>query len=45
MARGSTMIEALYYKPEGSRPDGVKDYFFNLPNIFSRTKPWGLLIL
>jgi hypothetical protein len=45
-ARGSLVVEALCYKSEGarSRPDEVND-IFNLPNSFSRSRPWGLLNL
>jgi hypothetical protein len=41
------MVKALCYKPEGRRfvrPDEV-NFFFNLPNTSSCTRPWRLLSL
>jgi hypothetical protein len=46
-ARGSVVVEAVWYKPEGcgfeTRWGWMK--FLNLPNPSGRTRPWGLLSL
>jgi hypothetical protein len=46
-ARGSVVVKALCYKPEGRGFDtlGGELIFFNLPNLSSRTSPWSLLNL
>jgi hypothetical protein len=45
-ARGSVVVKALCYKPEGRgfEPHDVNT-FFNLPNPSSRTRPWVSLSL
>jgi hypothetical protein len=42
-ARGSVVVKALCYKPEGRRFDSRWGEFLNLPNPSGRTRPWGLL--
>jgi hypothetical protein len=44
-ARGSVVVKALCYKPEGRGFDSRGGEFFNLPNLPGRTRPWGLLSL
>jgi hypothetical protein len=44
-ARGSVVVEALCYKPEGRGIDTRWGEFLNLPNPSVRTRPWGLLSL
>jgi hypothetical protein len=44
-ARGSVVVKALCYKPEGRGFDTRRSDFLNLPNPSGRTKPWGLLSL
>jgi hypothetical protein len=44
-ARGSIVVKALCYKPEGRGFDTRQGEFLNLPNPSGRTRPWGLLIL
>jgi hypothetical protein len=44
-ARGSVVVKALCYKPEGRGFDTRWGEFSNLPNHSGRTKPWGLLSL
>jgi hypothetical protein len=39
-ARGSVMVKALCYKPEGRGFDTRWDGFLNLPNPSGRTRPW-----
>jgi hypothetical protein len=41
--RGSVVVKALYYKPEGRGFDTRWGDFLNLLNPYSRTRPWGLL--
>jgi hypothetical protein len=41
--RGSVMVKALSYKPEGRGFDTRRGEFLNLPNPSSGTRPWGLL--
>jgi hypothetical protein len=43
--RGSVVVEALCYKPEGRGFDTRRGEFLNLPNPSGRTGPWGLLSL
>jgi hypothetical protein len=43
--RGSVVVKALCYKPEGRGFDTRRCDFLNLPNPFGHTKPWGLLSL
>jgi hypothetical protein len=43
--RGSVVVKALRYKPEGRGFDTRWGEFLNLPNPSGRTKPWGLLSL
>jgi hypothetical protein len=47
LARGSVVVKALCYKPEGRGFDtrGGDFFFFNLPNPSCRTRPWSLLSL
>jgi hypothetical protein len=40
-ARGSQMVKALSYKPEGRGFETRWDEILNLPNPFGRTRPWG----
>jgi hypothetical protein len=42
--RGSVVVKALCYKPEGIRFETLlgECIFFNLPNLSGRTRPWGL---
>jgi hypothetical protein len=42
-ARGSVVVKALCYKPEGRGFDTQWGNFLNLPNHSGRTRPWGLL--
>jgi hypothetical protein len=42
-ARGSVIVKALRYKPEGRGFDTRWSEFFNLPNPSGRTRPWDLL--
>jgi hypothetical protein len=42
--RGSVVVKALCYKPEGRGFD-TRCEFLNLPNLSGRTRPWGLLSL
>jgi hypothetical protein len=44
-ARGSVVVKALCYKPEGRGFDTRWGEFLNLLNPFVRTRPWGLLNL
>jgi hypothetical protein len=44
-ARGSVVVKALCYKPEGRGFDTRLGEFLNLPNPSGRTMPWGLLSL
>jgi hypothetical protein len=44
-ARGSAVVKALCYKPEGRGFETKLGEFLNLPNPSSRTRPWGLLSL
>jgi hypothetical protein len=44
-ARGSVVLMALGYKPEGHRYETRKGEILNLPNPSGRTRPWGLLSL
>jgi hypothetical protein len=44
-ARGSVVVKALCYKPEGRGFDTRWGEFLNLPNPPGRTRPWGLLSL
>jgi hypothetical protein len=44
-ARGSVVVEALCYKPEGLGFDTRSDEFLNLLNLSGRTRAWGLLSL
>jgi hypothetical protein len=41
-ARGSVVVKALCYKPEGRRFDTRWGEFLNLPNPSGHTRPWGL---
>jgi hypothetical protein len=46
--RGSVVVKALCYKPEGHKFEtrwGERFFYFNLPNPSCRTRPWGLLSL
>jgi hypothetical protein len=43
VARGSVVVKALCYKPEGHGFDTRAGEFLNLPNPSGRTRPWGLL--
>jgi hypothetical protein len=40
-ARGSVVVKALCYKPEGHEFDIRWGKFLNLPNPSGRTRPWG----
>jgi hypothetical protein len=44
-ARGSVVVKALSYKPEGRGFDSRLGKFLNLPNLSGRTRPWDLLSL
>jgi hypothetical protein len=44
-ARGSLVVKALGYKPEGRGFETRLDEIFNLPNPSGRTRPWSLLSL
>jgi hypothetical protein len=44
-ARGSLMVKALSFKPEGRGFETRWGEILNLPNPSGRTGPWGLLIL
>jgi hypothetical protein len=44
-ARGSIVVKALCYKPEGHGFDTRWGDFLNLSNLSGRTRPWGLLSL
>jgi hypothetical protein len=44
-ARGSVMVKALFYKPEGRGFDIWWGEFLDLPNLSDRTKSWGSLSL
>jgi hypothetical protein len=44
-ARGSLLVKALGYKPEGRGFETRLDEILNLPNPSGRARPWGLLIL
>jgi hypothetical protein len=44
-ARGSVVVKALCYKPEGRGFDTRWGDFLNLSNPSGRTRPWGLLSL
>jgi hypothetical protein len=44
-ARGSIVIKALRYKPEGRGFDTQWSDFLNLPDPSGRTNPWSLLSL
>jgi hypothetical protein len=43
--RGSVVVKALCYKPEGRGFDSQWGEFLNLLNLSGRTMPWGLLSL
>jgi hypothetical protein len=43
--RGSVVIKALCYKPEGLGAETRWGEFLNLPNPSGRSSPWGLLSL
>jgi hypothetical protein len=43
--RGSVVVKALCYKPEGRGLDTRCGDFLNLPNPSGRARPWGLLSL
>jgi hypothetical protein len=45
--RGSVVVKALCYKPEGCGFENheVDDFFFNLSNPSGRTRAWSLLNL
>jgi hypothetical protein len=43
--RGSLVVKALCYKPEGRGFDVRCGVFLNLPNPSGRTRPWGLVSL
>jgi hypothetical protein len=43
--RGSVVVKALCYKPEGRGFDTRLDKFLNLPNPSGHPRPWGLLSL
>jgi hypothetical protein len=45
LIRGSVVVEALCYKPDGRGFDFRWGEFLNLPNPSCRTRPWGLLSL
>jgi hypothetical protein len=42
-ARGSVVVKALCYKPEGRGSDSRWREFLNLPNPSGHTRPWDLL--
>jgi hypothetical protein len=44
-ARGSIVVKALCYKPEGHEFDTLLGTFLNLLNPSCRNRPWGLLSL
>jgi hypothetical protein len=44
-ARGSLVVKALGYKPEGRGFETQWGEIINLPNPSGRTRPWGLLSL
>jgi hypothetical protein len=44
-ARGSVVIKALDYKPEGRGFKTLRGEILHLPNPSSCTRPWGLLSL
>jgi hypothetical protein len=44
-ARGSLVVKALGYKPEGRVFESRWGEIFNLRNPSGRTRPWGLLNL
>jgi hypothetical protein len=44
-ARGSVVVKALCYKPEGHGFDTRLGEFLNLPNPSGHSTPWGLLSL
>jgi hypothetical protein len=44
-ARGSLVVKALGYKPEGRDFETCWDKILNLPNPSGRNRPWGLLSL
>jgi hypothetical protein len=44
-ARGSLVVKALGYKPEGRGFETRWSEILNLPNPSGRTRPWGLLSL
>jgi hypothetical protein len=44
-ARGSVVVKALCYKPEGRGFDSRWGEFLNLANASGRSRPWGLLSL
>jgi hypothetical protein len=43
--RGSVVVKALCYEPEGSGFETLWGEFLNLPNPSGRTRPWGFLSL
>jgi hypothetical protein len=44
LARGSLVVKALGYKPEGRRFERRwGEIFKNVPNPSGRTRPWSLL--
>jgi hypothetical protein len=43
-ARGSVVVKALCYKPEGRGFYTRWGKYLNLPNLSGRTRPWGLLL-
>jgi hypothetical protein len=44
-ARGSVVVKALCYKPEGRGSETRWGEFLNLPNLSGRIRPWGSLSL
>jgi hypothetical protein len=44
-ARGSVVVKALGYKPEGRGFETQWGKILNLYNPYGRTRPWGLLSL
>jgi hypothetical protein len=44
-ARGSLVVKALGYKPEGRGFETRWGEILNLPNPYGRIMPWGLLSL
>jgi hypothetical protein len=44
-ARGSLVVKALGYRPEGRGFENRRGEILNLPNPCGRIRPWGLLSL